>query len=166
MTKAILPDEAARAPGEFSRIAESLSVLSRSFSQARAHEQLLQEAGIRLDRAGLALLFKLHRHASGPLRVGDLAELLGIDTPAVTRKVQQLERLGYVASTPDVEDKRAKRISLTRSGQKIVDRFLIAFNNRLARLFAGWSDEELSAFDSALERFATSLTEEMETLRD
>ena len=46
-----------------------------------------------------------------PARVSDLAELLGVDTPTVTRKVQQLERLGYVAIEPDAEDKRAKRVS-------------------------------------------------------
>ncbi|HWD95449.1 MAG TPA: MarR family transcriptional regulator [Acidimicrobiales bacterium] len=151
---------------DLARVAESLSTLSRAFTLARPHEHLLKEAGVRLDRAGSALLFKLHRHRSEPLRVSDLADLLGIDTPSVTRKLQQLERLGYVASVPDPEDKRAKRISLTRSGEKTIDRMLAAINNRLARLFTDWTGEELTPFVASLERFAKSLTTEMENDRD
>ena|ERR1700722_5005488 len=151
---------------DLGRVAESLSTLSRAFTLARPHEHLLKEAGVRLDRAGSALLFKLHRHRSEPLRVSDLADLLGIDTPSVTRKLQQLERLGYVASVPDPEDKRAKRISLTRSGEKTIDRMLAAINNRLARLFTDWTSDELTPFVASLERFAKSLTTEMENDRD
>ena len=151
---------------ELARVAESLSILSRAFTLARPHEHLLKEAGVRLDRAGSALLFKLHRHRSDPLRVSDLADLLGIDTPSVTRKLQQLERLGYVAIVPDPEDKRAKRINLTRSGEKTIDRMFAAVNNRLARLFADWTVEELMPFVASLERFAQALTTEMENDRD
>jgi DNA-binding MarR family transcriptional regulator len=151
---------------DLTRVAESLSVLSHSFSSARPHENLLQEAGVRLDRAGAKLLFKLSRHPDELLRVGDLAELLGIDAPAVTRKVQQLEREGYVTSVPDPDDKRAKRVKLTRSGEKAIDHVLAAMNNRLARLFHDWTSDELAGFVASLERFAQSLTAEMENDRD
>lgn len=147
-------------------VAKSLAVLSRAFNLARAHEHLLKEAGVRLDRAGSALLFKLHVHGEEPLRVSDVAELLGIDTPSVTRKLQQLERLGYVTSVPDPDDKRAKRISLTASGKKTIDRMLVAMNKRLTRLFAGWTDDEVAPFAASLERFAQALTIEMEDDRD
>jgi DNA-binding MarR family transcriptional regulator len=167
MPKATLSNDAMEPSSEdLARVAESLSTLSRAFTLARPHEHLLKEAGVRLDRAGSALLFKLSRHRDEPLRVSDLAELLGIDTPSVTRKIQQLERLGYVASVPDPEDKRAKRISLTRSGEKTIERMLAAINKRLARLFNDWTSEELTSFVASLGRFATSLTNEMEIDRD
>lgn len=167
MPKATLSsDDTKPSSKELARVAASLSVLARSFTLARSHEHLLKEAGIRLDRAGYALLFKLYRHPNEPLRVSDLAELLGIDTPAVTRKVQQLERMGYVTSVPDVDDKRAKRISLTRSGEKTTDRMLAAIYKRLARLFEGWDEDEFASFVTSLERFAESLTAEMENDRD
>jgi DNA-binding MarR family transcriptional regulator len=167
MPKATLSRSAAEPSSEdLARVAASLSTLSRAFTLARPHEQLLKEAGVRLDRAGLALLFRLSRHRSEPLRVSDLAELLDIDTPSVTRKIQQLERLGYVASLPDPEDKRAKRISLTPSGDKTIEQMLAAIHKRLARLFTDWTSEELTSFVASLERFATSLTDEMENDRD
>jgi DNA-binding MarR family transcriptional regulator len=146
---------------QLKRVSSSMSILSRAFTLARPHENLLKEAGVRLDRAGSALLFKLRAHGE-PARVSDLAELLDIDTPAVTRKIQQLERLGYVTSTPDVDDKRAKRITLTKSGEKTIDRIMLAANHRFARLFEGWSEEEVSSFSLSLDKFAHALTKEME----
>jgi DNA-binding MarR family transcriptional regulator len=168
MTKATTQatrEESGLSSAELRRVASSMTVLSRAFTLARSHEQLLKEAGVRLDRAGSALLLKLRSHGESA-RVSDLAELLGVDAPAVTRKVQQLERLGYVAIGPDVEDKRAKRITLTRSGEKTIERIMVAVNNRLTRLFEGWTKEEVTMFSSSLERFAHALTDEMENDRD
>lgn len=158
-------ERVALSPDELRRVASSLTILSRTFTHARSHEQLLKEAGVRLDRAGSALLLKLRAHGESA-RVSDLADLLGVDTPAVTRKVQQLERLGYVAIGPDAEDKRAKRITLTRSGQKTIERIMLAVNQRLTRLFEGWTKEEVTMFSSSLEKFAHALTGEMENDRD
>jgi DNA-binding MarR family transcriptional regulator len=150
---------------ELKRVASSMSILSRAFTLSRPHEHLIKEAGVRLDRAGSALLFKLRSHGESA-RVSDLAELLGVDTPAVTRKVQQLERLGYVASTPDADDKRAKRIAITKSGEKTLERITLAVNHRLSRLFEGWTKEEVAIFSSSLDKFAHALTNEMENDRD
>jgi len=152
-------------PDELRRVASSMTILSRAFTLSRSHENLLKDAGVRLDRAGSALLFKLRAHGESA-RVSDLAELLGVDTPAVTRKVQQLERLGYVAIGPDADDKRAKRVALTKSGEKIIERIMLAVNHRLTRLFEGWTKEEVTIFSSSLEKFAHALTIEMESDRD
>jgi DNA-binding MarR family transcriptional regulator len=142
-----------------------MSILSRAFAGARPHEILLKEAGVRLDRAGSALLFKL-RSLGESARVSDLAELLDVDTPAVTRKVQQLEREGFVAITPDVDDKRAKRITLTKSGEKTIDRIMLAVNHRFARLFEGWGEKEIASFSLSLDKFAQAVRNEMENDRD
>jgi DNA-binding MarR family transcriptional regulator len=98
--------------------------------------------------------------------VSELAERLGIDAPAVTRKVQQLERLGFVARDADPEDKRATRIRLTSSGEETLQLVLAAHKRRLARLFADWTAEELRSFASSMSRFAEVLTRDMENDRD
>jgi DNA-binding MarR family transcriptional regulator len=164
-TTEIATGAAAFSPDELRRVGSSMSILSRAFTLSRPHELLLQEAGVRLDRAGSALLFKLRAHGE-PARVSDLAELLGVDTPTITRKVQQLERLGYVAIERDAEDKRAKRVSLTKSGEVTIERIMVAANNRLTRLFQGWTQEEVTVFSKSLDKFAHALTNEMENDRD
>jgi DNA-binding MarR family transcriptional regulator len=148
------------------QIQESLQIMGQSMNQVRAHEHLLKAAGVRIDKAGIALLFKLERHGDSPLRVTDLADLLGVDPPTVTRKVQQLERLGFVTRGADAEDGRATRIQLTRDGRDTLDRVLIAHREFLARLFEQWSEKELTTFASMLERFSQTLRLEMETNRD
>ena len=88
------------------RFEEALQTVARSITQVRLHERLLRSAGVRLDRAGAALLYKLSAKGDA-LRVTDLAEMLGVDTPTVTRKVQQLERDGMVVRQTDPDDGRA-----------------------------------------------------------
>jgi len=148
------------------QIQESLQIMSQSMNQVRAHESLLQAAGVRLDKAGIALLFKLHLHEASSLRVTDLAELLGVDPPTVTRKVQQLERLGFVTREADHEDRRASRIELTGAGRDTLERVLNAHRDLLARLFEEWTEKDLAAFATMLERFAGSIRSEMEKNRD
>jgi DNA-binding MarR family transcriptional regulator len=163
-------EDSAAAPAisneDLDRIGGSLQVLARSFNQARAHEHILKEAGVRLDRAGVALLYKLHVQADASFRVSELAERLGIDAPAVTRKVQQLERLGFVSRESDPEDRRASRIRLTDVGEETLQLVLMAHKKRLARLFDGWTAEELASFSSSMSRFAEVLTKDMENYRD
>ncbi len=144
------------------QIQTSLQGVTQSTNQVRVHEELLRAAGVRLDRGGAALLYKLRLHADTPFRVTTLASLLGVDAPTVTRKVQQLERLGYVAREPDPEDGRASLIRLTRGGQDIVDRILAAHRDRLTRLFEGWDDDDVRRFGTLLERFSQSIQRDAE----
>jgi DNA-binding MarR family transcriptional regulator len=145
-------------------IQASLQVVARSISQVRVHERLLQSAGVRLDRAGAAALYKLHLHGDA-IRVTVLAEMLGVDAPTVTRKIQQLERDGLVVRHADPDDGRASRISLTPAGRRTLERVLKARRAWLDRLFDGWSEQDLVVFGSLLGRFSTSLERDMEDAR-
>ena len=146
------------------QIQSSLQVVSQSTNQVRVHEELLRAAGVRLDRAGAALLYKLRLYSDTPFRVTSLATLLGVDAPTVTRKVQQLERLGYVARDRDPHDGRATLIRLTPSGQETVDRILAAHRDRLTRLFDGWADDDVRQFATLLERFSDSIRKDTEVI--
>ncbi len=146
------------------RIQSSLQTVSQSNNQIRVHEELLRAAGVRLDRAGVTLLYKLRFFAATPCRVTALATLLGVDAPTVTRKVQQLERLGYVARDADPDDGRVSLIRITPSGQDTLDRVMAAHRDRLERLLEGWADDDVRHFATLLERFSASLRRETEVL--
>lgn len=143
-----------------------LQIMSQSLNQVRAHEHLLKAAGVRIDKAGIALMFKLQRHGDSALRVTDLADLLGVDTPTVTRKVQQLEKLDFVVREADAEDGRATRIQLTQAGRDALERVLVAHREFLARVFSTWNNEDLTTFAGLLERFSETVRIEMENNRD
>jgi len=150
--------------GAVDQIQASLQVVARSISQARMHERLLQSAGVRLDRAGAAALYKLYLHGDA-IRVTVLAEMLDVDTPTVTRKVQQLERDGLVVRHADPADGRASRIRLTPAGRRTLERVLKARRAWLDRLLEGWDADDLARFGSLLGRFSSSLERDMEDAR-
>ena len=134
----------------------ALLSVARVMNQVRVHAKLRARAGVDIDRAGGAVLYKLLVEPDSP-RLCDLAERLGIDSPAVTRKVQQLEHEGYVARHPDPDDRRATRIALSPAGRRTLQRVLDARRAWIASLFEGWDRADLGEFASALGRFSTTL---------
>lgn len=150
--------------GAVDQIQASLQVIARSISQVRTHERLLQSAGVRLDRAGAAALYKLYVHGEA-IRVTALAEMLDVDTPTVTRKVQQLERDGLVVRHADPADGRASRIRLTPAGRRTLERVLKARRAWLEGMLQGWDEQDLARFGSLLGRFSASLEHDMEDAR-
>jgi DNA-binding MarR family transcriptional regulator len=167
MLKATIDVEAESnpAPGYVDRFDEVLQTVARSITQVRLHERLLRLSGVRLDRSGATLLFKLAAHGD-PLRVTDLAEILGVDTPTVTRKVQQLERDGMVVRQSDPDDGRASRIRLSPAGRRTIERVRRARRSWLQALLQGWHDDDLSALTDLLSCFAADLERDLEDDRD
>jgi DNA-binding MarR family transcriptional regulator len=143
---------------------EALQLVARAITQVRLHERLLRSAGVRLDRAGAALLHKLSA-GGDELRVTDLAELLGVDAPTVTRKAQQLEREGFVVRQTDPDDRRAVRIGITPSGRRTIERVRRAKRAWLDELLVDWNDDDLSTLASLLGRFAEDLDRDLEVVR-
>ena len=147
------------------RFDEALQTVARSITQVRLHERFLRLAGVRLDRAGATLLFKLSAQGDS-LRVTDLAEILGVDTPTVTRKVQQLERDGMVVRQTDPDDRRSSRIRLTPAGRRTIERVRRARRSWLEQLLQEWGDDDLSDLADLLSRFAEELERDLDDARD
>jgi DNA-binding MarR family transcriptional regulator len=150
--------------GHVDQFEEVLQNVARSITQVRLHERLLRSAGVRLDRSGAALLHKLSIGGDS-LRVTDLAEVLGVDAPTVTRKVQQLEREEMVVRQNDPHDGRATRIRLTPTGRRTLERVRRARRAWLDQLLEGWDDHDLSTLASLLGRFAGDLERDLEDTR-
>jgi DNA-binding MarR family transcriptional regulator len=139
----------------------ALLSVARVMNQVRVHAKLRAEAGVDVDRAGAAVLYKLLVEEES-LRLCDLAERLGIDSPAVTRKVQQLEHLGLVARSPDPVDGRASRLVLTRDGKRSIERLLDARRLWLEELLADWPTSDRQEFARLLQLFSATIEEDVE----
>jgi len=142
-------------------IEAALQAVVRTLNQVKVHERLLRVAGARVDRAGVALMYRLCNDEEG-LRITDLAERLGVDAPTVTRKVQQLEREGLIVRHDDPGDRRASLLVLTAEGQRTIDRVLTARRAWLTRLLDGWEDRDQRRFGQLLSRFAEALTRDLD----
>ena len=144
-------------------IETALHSLSRRLKQAQLKDYISRQAGDDMDQAGMALLYALHGEETS-LRVTDLAARLSIDPPAVTRKAQQLERLGLVSRARDTGDARACRLQLTPEGRQVLGRFLLARHQWLTELLADWPLAECREFARLLSRFADDIDQHLAEL--
>jgi DNA-binding MarR family transcriptional regulator len=150
-------------------IESALHSLGRRLKQARLHDYIARQAGDGADQAGLAILYVLHgeyalRGDETSLRITDVAARLRIDAPAVTRKAQQLERLGLVSRARDADDARAWRLRLTEEGHQVVGQFLLARHQWLTTLLADWPPGDRREFARLLSRFADDVNQHLTEL--
>ena len=99
-----------------------------------------------LDKHGLSegrmgVLWMLNR--SGALSLSDLASALDVSPRNITGLVDHLERDGLVVRSPDPEDRRAIRASLSLLGKAKLATIQNEMANVRETIVAGFSDEEL-----------------------
>lgn len=93
------------------RIGEMLQAQTQAVLAAHGFEQ---------PAAYFPLLAALDR--LGPLSVGELSQAIGISQPVITRSLRGLEDDGLIGSETSEEDRRVRRIALSRKGRGLVQR--------------------------------------------
>lgn len=93
-------------------MAQALRRATRAVS--RAYDAALGPTGLTIGQ--LSTLAALDRDV--PLRLGQLAEGLGMDRTTLNRNLAPLERQGLVDSRPVPADARARLLSLTAAGRR------------------------------------------------
>jgi len=78
--------------------------------QKRGHEKVRPSHSILFSNLGL-----------GAVRVTELAKRAQVTQQAMGKMLKEVERLGYISRNIDATDKRAKEISLTPLGVKMVE---------------------------------------------
>jgi DNA-binding MarR family transcriptional regulator len=95
----------------------------------------------------------LDRLTRGPLTLRALADLIGTDAPAATVIVNDLEERGLVVREGHPEDKRAKFVSLTSEGRKVM-RVARAVTDEAPAPFEVLSEEEVEQLGRIVEKLA------------
>lgn len=100
---------------------------------------------------------------SGPQRITDLAELEGLAQPTVTLLVKRLEERGWVARGRTSGDGRVVMVSLTGSGELVLQEARSRYQDLLSACLSELTDErilELGAAADALGTLIDALQEE------
>ena len=87
----------------------------------------------------------------------ELAELLDIRPSSLTELLSRLESEGLVARTPDENDRRVSRVSLTEKGREQAEKIKAEHEQRKARASACFTDEEAEQFCALCERLGEHL---------
>ncbi|MDA3934915.1 MAG: MarR family transcriptional regulator [Gammaproteobacteria bacterium] len=105
-------------------------------------DQLLASRG--MGRMHHRLLYFIGRNEG--LSVSELNEVLKISKQALHRPLQQLVNRELVSSEPDTNDKRIRRLTLTRKGRALENRLSRMQRNQFRRVFAQVSTSDERAW--------------------
>src|SRR5690349_2485863 len=82
-------------------------------------DKIYQEAGIGFKASWFSVFYTLNI-AQKPLTVSEIADEIGFTHITVKNVVREMEQVGLVKVSGHPQDKRAKHISVTATGKKLV----------------------------------------------
>lgn len=135
------------AEGSETEIEAALVRLVRRTTDPRGNRRLNMRAGVDFDRSSWIALLRIAENE--PVRLSDVAEVIGIDASTASRQVARLVDAGVVARRPDPDDARALLHELTSSGRGVLE--------KMRRARAEWIEEVLAPFGAADRRRLAAL---------
>jgi DNA-binding MarR family transcriptional regulator len=87
--------------------------------------RVIEESGLSMTQCKALLELGGLGEASETRQVSDLAEVLGVSVPSMSRAVDGLVRKRLATRVEDSEDRRVKRIAITAKGKQLVDTLLV-----------------------------------------
>jgi DNA-binding MarR family transcriptional regulator len=100
-----------------------------------------------LTLSQLKILMLLSRH--GTLSGGELARMLGVGLATSSGMIDRLVVQDLVTRTEDLQDRRVRRIGLTRTGSKLIASIVDAGQEKMRALLSRLSAEELEIVSRA-----------------
>jgi DNA-binding MarR family transcriptional regulator len=128
----------------------------------RLHASLHPELGTKLTPSKLRALELLAQHDG--LRVGELADRVGVDDTTATRLVDRLEELGLAGRTSEEGDRRATLVELTDEGSELVSGVVAQRQRFFVEVLATLDAEERIQLVRLTEKAALALRTRSEEL--
>ncbi|MFB2830967.1 transcriptional regulator SlyA [Aeromonas jandaei] len=149
---------------------ERLRELSLAEQIARMHRLWRTAADLELAPLGLThprwtALWKLSRMGNH-VSQKTLADALEIELPSLMRTLGQLEEQGLIERHCCSQDKRARIVSVTPTGQTLLDQIANRIMNIRRELLAGIDEETLSLFEATVQRISANALSKIETHHD
>jgi DNA-binding MarR family transcriptional regulator len=155
------PSPAAETPKDV--LIERFATLGRQLSQATVlfHAQIAEHVGLSAtDHKCLDLAVQAER----PLTAGQIADLSGLSTGAVTGVIDRLERAGFVRRVRDPHDRRKVLVEVSKGS---LTRYGDAYDglwSALDRTIADYTEAELVAIERWVASMVATLRAEAERL--
>ena len=124
----------------------------------RLARRLRQQADADITPSMLSALSNIEYRQ--PVTLGRLAEAERVAPPTMTKIVARLEERGLVDRTPDADDRRVNRLSLSPEGTRFIARNRSRKNAYLARKLRKLEPDEVEVLESAVEVIEKILEDE------
>lgn len=130
------------------------NLYENGITQVKAYRLLQEQVADVVREHGLGSVsewFVLsHVHTNGVVMAKDLAALLDVEAPLITRLVNNLVDSGLVSVQPHSSDRRAKIINPTQKSDALVNQVELALRKRLDKLLEGVSAADLATYQKVL----------------
>ena len=103
---------------------------------------------------------------AGPAAPSDLAAQLGLTTGAVTKVLDRLEQIGFVARSPDPADRRRIVITADPKGFRLLTPYYAPMAEKMNRHLSGYSDDELQTVLGFMRAGRIAADEEITRIRE
>ena len=143
---------------DLDRLEDGLRLLFQYLKRPSSWQHITAQAGVDIDRPGAAIVHTLVSCGKSPCKLNDLADMLGVEAPSVTRKTQELERLGLIRRYRSLTDRRSVYLEVTEAGNEIEKHIRAARRTMNEQVLKGWSKTERQQFASLFERYAADLS--------
>lgn len=120
----------------------------------RTVDKLFGDTG--LPRSQRKILMYLSRSDSTPSQ-REIAQHFDISPACVARMLKSMASEGFITRTGDEDDLRRNQVRITEKGMQTVSQTGVAFNGVDARMFFGFSDEEVRVLTELLQRLHDNL---------
>jgi DNA-binding MarR family transcriptional regulator len=101
----------------------------------------------------------------GPITAGQLAEVTGLTTGAITGMVDRLEKAGFVRRVPDPTDRRKIRVEAVVEKYEAVAEIFASLGQAMNALLESYNDKELAIIHNFMARLPEVMEEETKKLR-
>jgi DNA-binding MarR family transcriptional regulator len=103
---------------------------------------------------------------SGALTAGQLAEVTGLTTGAITGLIDRLEKMGFVRRERSSSDRRKVVICpIVEKMEREIAPLFVSINQQMENLFSGYSEQELAIIQDFVSRSIAVLQEETKNLQ-
>lgn len=125
---------------------------------ARIFEKLLVNAGVEAFNGAQGRILYVLWQGDG-IPIVELSRKTGLAKTTLTSMLDRMENANLITRVFDKADRRQIRIALTETARELNDEY-----NRVSRemseiYYAGFSDDEIAAFETALRRIIKNLNE-------
>lgn len=100
-------------------------------------------------------------HTEHPPCARDLEQFFSLSHPTVSGLISRMEAKGFVAVTPDPDDKRVKRIRLLDKGMACSRRIEASVRDNEETIVQGFTQEERALFADFLQRAIRNLNDDI-----
>lgn len=124
-----------------------------NFFTGPIYAKVLSEFG--LSRPGFVILYSLSQKDG--LVAQDICLVTGLPKNSISRAVTDLESKGLLARETATEDKRAKPLSITPRGCKLLEEVVPLFVRRQAAMLQPLDEKEVAEFDRLVSKIVSAM---------